>query len=68
MSTCFASVDDELSRLEGPGLAQALATNTYTAGITDLRLIDHDRYGAARNMAAVLLDVHQMLSDLLRNE
>lgn len=66
--TCFTRVDDKLCRLEGSGFAQALTAHTHSAGIADLRLADHHRYGAAGDMATVLLDVHQVLASLLRNE
>lgn len=34
--TCITSVNNELSRLKGPGLAQTLAAHTHAASITDL--------------------------------
>lgn len=66
--TSVTSVDDELGGLKCPGLAQALATHTHAAGISNFRLADHNSDGTTGNMATVLLDVHQVLSDLLGNK
>lgn len=66
--TCITCVDDELSWLKCPGLTQTLAAHAYAAGVSDLRLADHNSNRAAGNVATILLDVHQVLTDLLRNK
>lgn len=66
--TCITSIDEELGRLKGPGLAETRATHTHTAGIANLRLVDHHRDRAALNMLTVLPDIHQMFPNLLRNK
>lgn len=66
--TCFSSVDDEFGRLKRASLAQALAGHAHTAGITDLRLVDHDRDWAAGNMASILFNVNKVLANFFGHE
>lgn len=63
--TCVPGVDDELGHLEGVSLHQPLTVNLHLAGISDLRLSDHDLERTVRNMFPVLLHAHRVFSNFL---
>lgn len=68
LCTCISSIDDEVSRLKRTSFAQSLAGHSYPTGVCDLGLLDHDRNGAAGNMATVFLDVDEVLARLFGYE
>lgn len=66
--TSISRVYDKISHLERVSFHQARTKDFHPAGVSDLRLHHHDGDGAVGNVASVLLNADQVLSDLSGNE
>lgn len=66
--TGLASVDHEAGVVESSSLDEAVTVNLDLAGVTNLRLDDHDGDGTVGDVTAVLKDADQMFTNLPRNE
>lgn len=66
--TGLPRVDHEAGVVEGGSLDEAVAVNFDQAGVSDLRLDDHDGDGTVGDVTAVLQDADLVFAHLPRDE